>query len=220
MCDSTLSRGACENGRGGLRPLFEVVHRRFHERAANQVQPFLYFVFIFEARRLALTVGGEEDVQIELVEFALLGDLANGIGQLVGEQNHAREHGIRIVRAFPGSFRALLIRIRPVEDLLFDELARGDGAERRARQIEIGVGADGQKVFDLIGRLFQKLRALTFGVLDFGFIFRIEQVFGFIAPRAVVVFVQDHAVPMRGVHPFVLRLDAARGGIAAEIVLK
>src|SRR5206468_1960367 len=40
------------------------------------------------------------------------------------------------------------------------------------------------------------------------------------APCAVVVFVQNHAIPIRRVDPFVFRFDAACAGISAEIVLK
>jgi len=40
-------------------------------------------------------------------------------------------------------FGALFVGVGPVENLLFDELARGEGAERCARQIEVGVGGNG-----------------------------------------------------------------------------
>jgi hypothetical protein len=41
---------------------------------------------------------------------------------------------------------ALLVGVGPVEDLLLDELAGGQRPERRARQVEVGLGRDGQEL--------------------------------------------------------------------------
>ena len=47
----------------------------------------------------------------------------------------------------------------------------------------------------------------------------LEQFLGGVAPRAEVVFVEDHEVPVHRVEPFVLGLDVARR-VAAEQVLE
>jgi hypothetical protein len=52
-----------------------------------------------------------------------------------------------------------------------------------------------------------------------GLLFTLEQLLGGIAPRAEMVFVEHHEVPIHRVEPLVLRLDVA-GGIAAEQILK
>jgi hypothetical protein len=39
---------------------------------------------------------------------------------------------------------ALLVGVGPVENLLLDELARGQRLERRAGEVEVGLGGDGR----------------------------------------------------------------------------
>ena len=62
----------------------------------------------------------------------LHGDLADALRDAVGEHHHARQRKVRVVRAHPALFCALLVRIRPVIDLIFDEFAAVQGAEGRA----------------------------------------------------------------------------------------
>ena len=40
----------------------------------------------------------------------------------------------------------MLIGVGPVENLFFDELARGQRLERRAGEVEVGLGGDGQEL--------------------------------------------------------------------------
>ena len=82
------------------------------------------------------------------------------------------------------------------------------------------LGGDGQEVLDFLIRRLQKFRAFTRRELDFVSFFRLEQVFRFFAPRAVVILVQNHAILIAGMHPFVLGFDAAGTAVAAQIVLK
>jgi hypothetical protein len=122
---------------------------------------------------------------------------------------------------------ALLVGVGPVEDLLLDELARGQRLERRAGEVEVGLGGDGQE----LGLLLRELAEVFVHVLQAGGVFELglllgdrlllalEQLLGGLAPRAEVVFVEDHQVPVHRVQPFVLGLDVARR-IAAEQVLE
>ena len=162
---------------------------------------------------LAFSLSLEEDVEVELVELTRQGHRAESIGQLVGHQHHAGQGGVGIVRAGPGGLGVLLVAVGPVEDLFLDELARTDGAEGRAGQVEVGIGGDGQDVLVEVGQ------PRSLGKLPLLLVLGIKEVFGILAPGAVVVFVQDDAVPVPQVYPFVPFLDAARL-VAAQQVLE
>ena len=68
------------------------------------------------------------------------------VRHLVGEQAHLRQRAVGVPLA--GVLRgelflgALLVGVGPVEDLLLDELARGQRPERRAGEVEVGLGGD------------------------------------------------------------------------------
>ncbi|OQA30584.1 MAG: hypothetical protein BWY57_02769 [Betaproteobacteria bacterium ADurb.Bin341] len=180
-----------EGHRRLLRPELQVVHAGRHECAADQIQPFLDLVLIFETRQNAEPLGGEKDIQVELVILALHGDLADRVWKLVRQQHHARQRGIGVVRPGPVPLRPLLVRVGPVVDLLLDEFSGGDGPERRAGQIEIGVGGDRHDP------LIKDLDALAFAELDLLLVLGLEQLLRVLPPGAVVVFVQNHTIPVR-----------------------
>ena len=89
---------------------------------------------MFELGLIPVTLRGEELVQIELVELTAGCDLTDLIGHLIGHQHHAWQRFVRILPLgrLPPLLGPLLVGIRPVEDLFFDELAVDDRAERRA----------------------------------------------------------------------------------------
>ena len=122
---------------------------------------------------------------------------------------------------------ALLVGVRPVEDMFLDELARGQCLERRAREVQVGLGRDGKELDFLFGK-FAEIRVHNFepgGVFQTGLLygdrllFALEQLLGRLTPRAEVVFVEDHEVPPHRVEPFVPGLDVPRR-IAAEQILE
>jgi len=84
-----------------------------HERRLTQ----------YRASVLANAGRGKENTQIELIEFALHGDFADRIGQLIRQQHHPGQGGVWVVIAFPFLFGSLLIRISPAQYLLLNELA-------------------------------------------------------------------------------------------------
>jgi hypothetical protein len=175
-------------------------------------------------------VGLEKGVEVELVELAAAGDRQQFVRHLIGQQPHLRQRAVGV--PLPGCWRrsllgTLLVGVGPVEDLLLDELARRQRLERRAGEVEVGLGGDGQE----LGFLFREHGQVLVHVLqpacvfELGFLFRdslflaLEQFLGRLAPRAEVVFVEHHEVPVHRVQPLVLGLDVA-GRIAAEQVLE
>ena len=114
----------------------------------------------------------------------------------------------------PVPLRPLLVRIGPVVDLLLDEFAGRNRPERRSRQIEIGIRRDRHDVF------VEVFYAFTLPELDLPLVLRLKQVLRVLSPCTVVVFVQNHAIPIRRVDPFVFRLDAAGAWVTAQVVLK
>ena len=173
----------------------------------------------------------EELVEVELVELPGARDRQQLVRHLVGEQAHLRQRavGVPLAGVLGGELflGALLVGVGPVEDLLFDELARGQRLERRAGEVEVGLGRDGQE----LGLLLRKLAEVFVHIFQAGGVFELglllgdrlvlalEQFLRGLAPRAEVVFVEDHEVPVHLVEPFVLRLDVARR-VAAEQVLE
>ena len=81
-----------------LRAHLELVSRGLRQRAANKVEPLLHVVLVLELRVLTLAHGGEEDVEVELVELALTCNLGYRIGHLIGHQHHAGQGLIRVLR--------------------------------------------------------------------------------------------------------------------------
>ena len=137
-----------ERHRRSLRTEFQVIHAGRQKGAADQIQPLLHLVLILEPRLAADTLGREKDIQVELIEFALHGDLPYRVRQLVGHEHHARKRDVWVVPLpFPLLLGPLFIRICPVVDLLLDELAGGDGPKRRAGEIEIAVGRNRHDLF-------------------------------------------------------------------------
>ena len=111
--------------------------------ATDDVEPFLHGVLVYETGVPPLPLGAEELVEVELVHVVLLNQLSQVIGHLVGHHHHGGQFEIRIWRAFVGLFHPLLVLIGPVEDLVLQELAIGDGTEGRSAQIEIILARNG-----------------------------------------------------------------------------
>ncbi len=111
----------------------------------------------------------------------------------------------------------LLIGIGPAINLLLNKFAAVQRTERRAGQEKVMVGCDGQEAFiigvaALIG--FQILIHILF------FIIRFKQAPGVFFPGTKVIFVKHHHVPVGDMHPFIVGLDAARGPVYPQIILK
>ena len=88
---------------------FQVVNAGRHEGTANQIQPFLNFIFVLEVCLVADSLGGKENVQVELVELALHGDFSDRIRQLVGQQHHPWQRGIGIIGTSPIPLGSLFV---------------------------------------------------------------------------------------------------------------
>ena len=166
-------------------------------------------------------LGAEKLVDVELVIALVDGDVCrNGVGHLVGKHDHFGQSGIWIFaqRLVPIFFCRLLVRIGPIEHLIFQKLARIERAEGRAGKIEIVPRRDGQKTFvDRVARLFE-LIFFEIEVVVF-FIELFKQIFRILAPCAEVVFVKDDDVPIGGVDKLVFRLDPSEV-VGAEQVLE
>ena len=173
----------------------------------------------------------EELVEIELVELPGARDRQQLVRHLIGQQAHLRQRavGVPLAGVLRGELLlgALLVGVRPVEDLFLDELARGQRLERRAGEVEVRLGRDGQELGLLLREHAEVLVHLlqAGGVFELGLLLgdrlllALEQLLRGVAPRAEVVFVEHHEVPLHLVEPFVLRLDVPRR-IAAEQVLE
>ncbi|MBL0000909.1 MAG: hypothetical protein IPO97_07835 [Sphingomonadales bacterium] len=119
---------------------------------------------------------------------------------------------------------ALFVGIGPVKNLLFDKLACSQRLEWCAGQIEIGPRPDRQEFRFRLQRLLQ-IGGLGIEPLDFlfgsgrkqglfasnGVLFALKQFLGTIPPRAKMIFVENHQVPVYRVNPLVLELDVAQG---------
>ncbi len=209
----------------------EMLDRLGRVPAADDVQPLLHVALVLELRLRARARCLEERVEIELVELPGARDRQQLVRHLVGQQAHLRQRAVGV--PFAGVLRrelllgALLVGVRPVEDLLLDELARGQRPERRAGEVEVRLGRDGQELGLLLRELAEVFVHLlqAGGVLELGLLLgdrlllALEQLLGGVAPRAEVVFVEDHEVPVHLVEPFVLGLDVPRR-VAAEQVLE
>ena len=187
--------------------------------SANEIQPLLHLVFVNKPCVFPLVFGGKESIQVKFIEFPLHGDLTDAVGDAVGQHDHARQGQIRIARTYPIFLGALLVGISPVEDLIFDEFARIDGAERRTREKQIIACCNGQKGFIVgVSRFFH---TVFFGIEIGRLLFvRIFKEFPCIlTPRAEMILVKNHQIPIGGMDEFVFCLDTARF-IRPEQILK
>jgi hypothetical protein len=84
------------------------------------------------------------------------------------------------VVADPLGFGALFVGVGPVEDLLFDEFAGGQGAKGGAGEVEVVVGGDGEDLFVVV------VQGFALGGAAFLFVFAREEVFGVVAlPKGI-----------------------------------
>ena len=177
---------------------------------------------MLEHGRLALAGGGEELVEVELVELACGRDLSDLVGHLIGHQHYTRQRLVRVLSfcRLPLLLGALLVGVRPVEDLLFDELAVGDGAERCARQEQVRARGDGQEIRVALFEAFvDQLGDRVHVVVLLALVLLLEQFSGAVSPRAEMVFIKDDQIPVDLMHPLVAGLDAT-GLVTAEEILK
>lgn len=212
-----------EYGMGGFpRTHLEHIHRGLGEPATQQVKPFLRLVAMLELRHVSLALGCEELVEIEFVELARGRDLTDLIGHLIGHQHHTRQRLVRVppVLSLPTFLGALLIGIRPVEDMLLDELTIDDGPERRARQEQVRARGDRQEIrITLLEALIDELRDGIHVVVLLAFVLFLEQFTGTVTPSTEMIFIEDDQIPAHRVHPLVARLDAT-GLVLAQKILE
>ena len=150
----------------------------------------------------------EKLVQIEFIKFALRCDLANRIGHLVGHKHHLRQRRIGVfASALPICLGLLLVRIRPIENLLFYELARHHGAERRAGKEQVA-GCRYRKRF-LVHGIPGFLLRIFFQIVLSLFVLVEKELPRGVAPCAEVIFVEDDEIPVYFARPFMLRLYPA-----------
>src|SRR5437870_5339245 len=94
--------------------------------------------------------GLEELIEIELVELTCAGDRQQLVRHLVRKEAQLGQPAIRVPLARVAcrvvAARPLLIRVRPVEDLLFDELAGGKRPEGRTRKVQVRLGGYRQEL--------------------------------------------------------------------------
>ena len=199
-----------------LRTELQFVHRGLQIRATDQIQPFLHVILIFEMCVLAGAFSGEEHVQVKLIKFALFGNALDALRDFVCKHDHSRKSGVGIdAFAFPFGLGPLLIGIGPVINLLLDELTGIQRTERRAGEIEIISCGDRQPRF-IVG-----VTGIVFGkVLFVGILVLLEQLFCAVLPCAEVVLIENDEVPVRGVDPLVIGLDAAGLLVHAKEILK
>ncbi|MNS50778.1 hypothetical protein D3C72_834360 [compost metagenome] len=90
-------------------------------------------------RKKLVEIKGIVDIRLVLVDGNALGETVDDHPRdLVGQQVERRQRRIGVLLAvfFPLLARGLLVLVRPVEDLVLVELARGQRLERRARQVQ------------------------------------------------------------------------------------
>ena len=169
-----------------------------------------------------LSLCPEELVEVEAIHVPLLNHRAEVLRHLVGHHHHG---GHLQVGTAHGLFPCLLVLIGPVEDLAFHELARGEGTERGAAEVEVVLARDGHIAVIPGAPAFHVNTAFTHHLILFGLPFlglgipKVEQTFGVVVPRAEVVLVQHNQIPMDAVNPLVLGLDVSVA-VSAEVVLE
>ena len=197
----------------------KIVNAGGEKIAADKLQPLLHFIFIYESCLFALSLCGEEHIQVKLVKFALQCYLTNFVGHFVCHHNHSRQGNIWIVCTYPRIFFTLFIGICPVEYLLLDKFTAVYSTERRSRQIEIIACGNGQEGFVIcVSRFF---RLIFFCIkIRFGFFIGIfKELFHILTPCAEMILVKDNYIPYFGMYKLIFRLDTAVF-IGAEQVLK
>ena len=170
---------------------FQVINTGRQIRTTNQIEPFLHFIFVLKFGIFAFTFRLEELVQIEFVKFTLTCNLTNTFRNLVSHQHHTRESLVWIIFSYPGFFGALLIGIRPVKYLFFDEFTGIKCTERRSRKIEIILCRYWQERF--IHRI-RGFLALEFFLVKINFRFFVlffEEILRIFSPCAKMVFVKN-----------------------------
>ena len=185
-------------------------------------QPLLHFARMLDLGRLSFACGGEELVEVELVELSGGRDLADLIGHLIGHQHHTRQRLVRVLSVcrLPLLLGALFVGVCPVEDLLLDELAVGDRAERCARQEQVRARGDGQEIrVALFEALVDQLGDRVHVVVLLALVLLLEQFAGAVSPSTEVVFVEDDQIPVDRMNPLVTGFDAA-GLVTAEEILE
>ena len=165
---------------------------------------------------LAGAFSGEEHVQVKLVKLALFGNALDALRDLVCKHDHSRKSGVGIYAfTFPFGLGPLFIGIGPVIDLLLDKLTGIQRTERRAGEIEVIGRGDRQPRF-IVG-----VTGIVFGkILFVGILVLLEQLLCAVLPCAEVVFIENDEIPVRGVDPFVIGLDAAGLLVYTEKILK
>ena len=138
------------------RASLEMLDRPGSVSAADDVQPFLYVALMLEVRFRAHVPRLEERVEIKIRQtprYSRSPGARPASGRLASASAAMRRRG----SISPGFFAAnsSLTRCSSVyvqfEDLLLDELARGQGPERCARKVEVGLRGDGQELGLLLG---------------------------------------------------------------------
>src|SRR5262245_33387488 len=108
------------------RACLEVLDRLRRVGAADDVQPLLYVALVRELCLRPSALSLEERVQVELVELASARDGEQFVWHLVREQPHLRKCavGVPLARVLGSKTRpgALLVGVRPVEDLFLNKL--------------------------------------------------------------------------------------------------
>lgn len=207
-----------------LGPELEVIHGRGPVCTAYEVEPLLDGLLEDELRLVALSLRLEEGVEVEAVVLAAECHLANLVGHLVGEHDHARERLVWVrdagVLARPRLLGLLLVGVRPVEDLLLDELARVECPEGRAGEEEVVACHDRQVA---LVHLVSRVHVAYAGVdvllrVPLVLVLLLEERLGVLVPSAEVVLVEDDEVPVLLADPLVLRLDAPRPVSAEEVL--
>ena len=207
-----------------LSPELEIVHRRGLVGAPDEVEPLLHRVLEHELRFIAFTFCLEEGVEVEAVVLAAESHLANLVGHLVGEHDHARKRlvGVRLPRVivWPRLLGLLLVGVGPVEDLLLDELAGVERPEGRAREKEVVASHDGQvALVDLVSGVDVADPCVDVLLrVPLVLVLLLEERLGVLVPGAEVVLVEDDEVPVLLADPLVLGLDAPRPFASEEVL--
>ena len=157
-----------------------------------------------------LTFRTEELIEVKLVKLTLHCYFTDAVGQLVRHHHHAGQGGVRVVLSRKTAtlkvksrklfletlFRFLFIGVRPVENLLFNELTRSDSTERGAAEIEIRTCSKRHQLLVVIlNRLtlfflaVLKENTLPFVYLLNGYVLFVVKLFGTLAPCSEMVFV-------------------------------
>ena len=165
----------------------------------------------------AFAFGREKHIQIKFIELSLHGNPADAVWDAVGHHHHPGQSCIRISITFPVFLGSLLIGVGPVVNLILNEFAGVECSKRRARQIQIVHGGDGQERFIASIAAIILVQILTVVAV---LVLLLKQFLGVFLPGTEVVLVEDHQVPVGCMYPFIFCLDAAGLLVHSQIVLK